>query len=167
MISLKVLPVVVQQTPVKTRQFAASSSHRTMSRLTRDTIRRRLEFPAEEEDIDMDEEAKFLNRIPLKAKKKGLAVADDNREEFQHVEKKLKTAAADVHNNNTPEAGEDPAVLAAALSRAQLLTLVAGLSAGAGGRARLRALLPSPDLAPRLASLTYHLHNIHRSQPAR
>ena len=166
MISLKVLPVV-QQTPVKTRQFAASSSHRTMSRLTRDTIRRRLEFPTEEEDIDMDEEAKFLNRIPLKAKKKGLAVADENRGEFQHVEKKLKTAAADVHNNNTPEGGEDPAVLAAALSRAQLLALVAGLSAGAGGRARLRALLPSPDLAPRLASLTYHLHNIHRSQPAR
>ena len=158
---------MVQQTPVKTRQFAASSSHRTMSRLTRDTIRRRLEFPAEEEDIDMDEEAKFLNRIPLKAKKKGLAVADENRGEFQHVEKKLKTAAADVFNNNPPEAGEDPAVLAAALSRAQLLTLVAGLSAGAGGRARLRALLPSPDLAPRLASLTYHLHNIHRSQPAR
>ena len=52
----------MQQTPVKTRQFAASSSHRTMSRLTRDTIRRRLEFPTEEEDIDTDEEAKFLEQ---------------------------------------------------------------------------------------------------------
>ena len=93
----------------------------------------------------MDEEAKFLNRIPLKAKKKGLAVADENREEFQHVEKKLKTAAADVHNNNTPEAGEDPAVLAAALSRAQLLALVADLSAGAGGGAgRCCRVLTSP-----------------------
>ena len=150
---------MVKQTPVKTRQFAASSSHRTMSRLTRDTIRRRLEFPTEEEDIDMDEEAKFLNRIPLRAKKKGIAAADQK--------KKLKTAAADVYNNNAPKTGEDPAVLAAALSRAQLLALVADLSAGVGGRARLRALLPSPDLGPRLASLTYHLHNIHRSQPAR
>ena len=136
---------MVQQTPVKTRQFAASSSHRTMSRLTRDTIRRRLEFPAEEEDIDMDEEAKFLNRIPLKAKKKGLAVADENRGEYEHVEKKLKTAAADLDNNNTPEAGEDPAVLAAALSRAQLLALVADLSAGAGGGAgRCCRVLTSP-----------------------
>ena len=158
---------MVKQTPVKTRQFAASSSHRTMSRLTRDTIRRRLEFPTEEEDIDMDEEAKFLNRIPLRAKKKGIAAADQNRGEFQHVEKKLKTAAADVDNNNAPNTGEDPAVLAAALSRAQLLALVADLSAGVGGGARLRALLPRPDLGPRLASLTYHLHNIHKSQPAR
>ena len=58
-------------------------------------------------------------------------------------------------------------MLAAALSRAQLLALVADLSAGVGGQARLRALLPSPDRGPRLASLTYHLHNIHRSQPAR
>ena len=61
------------------------------------------------------------------------------------MEKKLRTAAADVHNNNSYDAGEDPVVLAAAVSRAQLLALVA-------------------DLALRLASLTYHLHNIHRSQ---
>ena len=83
------------------------------------------------------------------------------------MEKKLKTASADVDNNNAPNTGEDPAVLAAALSRAQLLALVADLSAGVGGGARLRALLPRPDLGPRLASLTYHLHNIHKSQPAR
>ena len=126
---------MVKQTPVKTRQFAASSSHRTMSRLTRDTIRRRLEFPTEEEDIDMDEEAKFLDRIPLRAKKKGVAAADENRGEYQHVEKKLKTAAAEVHNNNS----------LAALSRAQLLALVADLSAGAGGGAgRCCRVLTSP-----------------------
>ena len=130
---------MVKQTPVKTRQFAASSSHRTMSRLTRDTIRRRLEFPTEEEDIDMDEEAKFLNRIPLRAKKKGVAAADENHGEYQHVEKKLKTAAAEVHNNNSL------AVPAAALSRAQLLALVADLSAGAGGGAgRCCRVLTSP-----------------------
>ena len=49
----------------------------------------------------MDEEAKFLDRIPLRAKKKGVAAADENRGEYQHVEKKLKTAAAEVHNNNS------------------------------------------------------------------
>ena len=38
----------------------------------------------------MDEEAKFLDRIPLRAKKKGVAAADENRGEYQHVEKKLK-----------------------------------------------------------------------------
>ena len=48
------------------------------------------------------------------------------------MEKKLRTAAADVHNNNSYDAGEDPVVLAAAVSRAQLLALVAGLSVDAG-----------------------------------
>ena len=87
----------------------------------------------------MDEEAKFLDRIPLRAKKKGVAAADENRGEYQHVEKKLKTAAAEVHNNNSL------AVLAAALSRAQLLALVADLSAGAGGGAgRCCRVLTSP-----------------------
>ena len=88
----------------------------------------------------MDEEAKFLDRIPLRAKKKGVAAADENRGEYQHVEKNLKTAAAEVHNNNSL------AVLAAALSRAQLLALVADLSsAGAGGGAgRCCRVLTSP-----------------------
>ena len=154
----QLLPVV-KKNPVKIRQFSTSS--KTMSRLTKDTFRRRLEFQSYEEEVD--KEAKFISRLPCKSKKIVTNV-DDHHGEFQHIDKKLKT---NVNINNNLEASEDPVVLAGALSRDQLLQLVADLSSGDGGRDRLRSLLPRPDLAPLLASLTYHMHNILRSLPAR
>ena len=150
----------MKKNPVKIRQFSTSS--KTMSRLTQDTFRRRLDFQNAEEEVD--KETKFISRLPWKSKKIVTNV-DDQHGEFQHVGKKLKTANVNINNNL--EASEDPVVLAGALSRDQLLQLVADLSAGDGGRERLRSLLPRPDLAPLLASLTYHMHNILRSLPAR
>lgn len=155
----QLLPVV-KKNPVKIRQFSTSS--KTMSRLTQDTFRRRLEFQSVEEEVD--KEAKFISRLPCKSKKIVTNV-DDHHGEFQHIDKKLKMANVNINNNL--EASEDPVVLAGALSRDQLLQLVADLSSGDGGRDRLRSLLPRPDLAPLLASLTYHMHNILRSLPAR
>ena len=154
----QLLPVV-KKNPVKMRLFSTSS--KTMSRLTQDTFRRRLEFQSVEEEAD--KEVKFISRLPCKSKKIVTKV-DDHHGEFQHIDKKLKT---NVNINNNLEASEDPVMFAGALSRDQLLQLVADLSAGDGGRDRLRSLLPRPDLAPLLASLTYHMHNILRSLPAR
>ena len=150
----------MKKNPVKIRQFSTSS--KTLSRLTQDTFRRRLEFENVEEEVD--KETKFISRLPCKSKKLVTNVGDQHGE-FQHVDKKLKTANVNINNNL--EVSEDPVVLAGALSRDQLLQLVADLSAGDGGRERLRSLLPRPDLAPLLASLTYHMHNILRSLPAR
>ena len=153
----QLLPVV-KKNPVKIRQFSTSS--KTMSRLTQDTFRRRLEFQNVEEEVDKE----TISRLPCKSKKI-ITNVDDHHGEFQHIDKKLKMANVNINNNL--EASEDPVVLAGALSRDQLLQLVADLSSGDGGRDRLRSLLPRPDLAPLLASLTYHMHNILRSLPAR
>ena len=136
--------------------------HPTKSRIVPETIRRRLDFPEEDE-----EEMKFMKQIPLMSK---LVMIQKNKESdkdnIDHVVKKMKTTVTDTNiNNNNVSFKEDPVIRAKALSKTQLLQLLADLTLEDVDRNKLRSMLPRPDISGQVSSLTYHMHNIHRSIP--
>jgi len=139
---------------VKVRHFHRP---RYVSKVTTDTVRRRLFHDQEEEDGNVD----FM-RLPV-IRKKVETSPDDRRRDV----KKLKTTLTGVNiNNNDVSQEEDPLVLAKALSKEQLLQLLSRLTSESPHlTSSLLVALPVPDIGPRVAQLTYHMHNIYRSIP--
>ena len=124
-----------------------------------------MEFPEEDED-----ELRFMQQIPLMNKKVMIMRNNDSdKDDLNHVDKKMKTTVTDsnqINNNTVTIKEDDPVTKAKALTKAQLIQLLGDLSMdNEEVRDKLRSLMPRPDISGLVSTLTYHMHNIHRSIP--